>query len=216
MKLRIRDILLLIVGWVFVAVVLVALVLVFRSRMPVQSATGPKPVPTYTVVFTQVTARGLYPAAEGLARAWQADAQLVSLTATWRGTAVNLVGQPAEWGFRFFSPSWRHYYLVNVTPDGQARGIEHARKVDLPPPVLPVDAWGVDSVEALTTWLDYGGGAMLGAKPGIEVSAQLNLPSDGGEPTWTVVGFDTASNDYLTVMIHADSGEVLQTVGPSP
>ena len=74
----------------------------------------------------------------------------------------------------------------------------------------------MDSVEALATWLDYGGGAMLGAKPGIEVSAQLNVPTEGGEPTWAVVGFDTVSNDYLTVMIHADSGQVLQTVNPSP
>ena len=215
MKLRVRDILLLFTGWVFVTVVLAVLFVLLRSGGA--ASTGvPRPVPTYTVAFTQVTARGLYPAAEGLARAWQSDAQLVSLTATWRGTAINLVGQSTEWGFRFFSPTWRHYYLVSVTPDGQAQGIEHARKVDLPPPLLPVEAWRVDSVEALTTWLDYGGGAMLGAKPGIEVSAQLNVPSDGGEPTWTVVGFDTASNDYLTVMIHAEGGEVLQTVGPSP
>lgn len=215
MKLRVRDILLLFIGWVFVFAVLVALFVLLRSGGA--ASTGvPRPVPTHTVVFTQVTARGLYPAAEGLARAWQADAQLVSLTATWRGTAVNLVGQPTEWGFRFYSPSWRHYYLVTVTPDGQAQGIEHARQVDLPPPVLPAEAWSVDSVEALATWLDYGGGAMLGAKPGIEVSAQLNVPAEEAEPTWAVVGFDTASNDFLTVMIHADSGEVLQTVEPSP
>ena len=57
---------------------------------------------------------------------------------------------------------------------------------------------------------------MLGDKPGIEVSAQLNVPSEGGDPTWAVVGYDTLYNDYLTVMIHADSGEVLETVKPSP
>ena len=74
----------------------------------------------------------------------------------------------------------------------------------------------MDSVEALTTWLDYGGGAMLGAKPGIEVSAQLNVPTEGGDPTWAVVGFDAQDNDYLTVMIHADSGDVLKTVRPVP
>ena len=215
MSLRARDILLLIVGWVFAAVVLVTLVLVFRSRMMLKPAGGPTPVPTYTVVFTQVTARGLYPTAEGLARAWQPDAQLVSVTATWRGTAVNLVGQPTEWVYRFYSPSWRRYYFVTVTPGGQAQGIEHARKVDLPPPVVPVEAWRVDSVEALAAWLDYGGGAMLGAKPGIEVSAQLNVPTEGGDPTWAVVGFDGGSYDYLTVMLHADNGEVLQTVNPS-
>jgi hypothetical protein len=216
MNLRARDILLLFVGWVFVAVVLIVLVLVFRSRMMPEPAGGPKPVPTYTIVYTQVTARGLYPTAEELAGAWQPDAQLVSLTATWRGTAVNLVGQPAEWVYRFYSPSRRHYYFVTVTPDGQVQGIEHARKVDLTPPVIPLEDWRVDSVEAVTAWLDYGGGAMLGAKPGIEVSAQLNVPAEGSEPTWAVVGFDPGSNDYLTVMIQAEDGQVLKTVDPSP
>jgi hypothetical protein len=215
MKLRARDIFLLLVAWVFVAMVLVIIFVVFRSGSS-QAVSAPRPVPTYTVTFTQVTARELYPAAEALATAWRPDAQLVSLTATWRGTAVNLVGQPTDWVFRFYSPSWRHYYFATVKPDGQAWGIEHARQVDLAPPLIPIEAWRVDSVAALATWLDYGGGAMLGDKPGIEVSAQLNVPSEGGDPTWAVVGYDTLYNDYLTVMIHADSGEVLETVKPSP
>lgn len=212
-KLRRRDFLLLFVAWVFVAVAVAAVFVALRSRGS-EAASAPRPAPTYTVTFTQATARSLYPAAEALALAWQADAQLVSLTATWRGTAVNLVGQPTEWSFRFYSSSWRHYYFVTVKPDGQAWGVEHARKVDLPPPLIPLEAWQVDSVEALASWLDYGGGAMLGAKPGIEVSAQLNVPSQGADPTWAVVGYDTLYNDYLTVVVHADSGEVIQTVKP--
>ena len=216
MKLRARDILLLFMGWLFVAVALIALFVVLRSRSSAATASVSRPVPTHTVVFTQVTARSLYPAAEVLAQAWQPDAQLASLTTTWRGTAVNLVGQPTEWVFRFYSPARRHYYFVTVAPDGQAQGIEHARQVDLPPPIVPVEAWHVDSLEALTTWLDSGGGAMLGAKPGIEVTAQLNVPAEGAEPTWAVVGYDAQYNDYLTVMIHAESGEVTQTVKPPP
>jgi hypothetical protein len=215
MKLRARDILLVIAGWAIMAVVLVTLFVVFRGRSS-QSASVPRPAPTYTVTFTQVTAHGLYPVAEGLAMAWRPDAQLVSLTATWRDTAINLVGQPTDWVFRFYSPSWRHYYFATVKPDGQVWGIEHARQVDLAPPLIPIEAWRVDSVAALATWLDYGGGAMLSDKPGIEVSAQLNVPSEEGDPTWAVVGYDTLYNDYLTVMIHADTGEVLQTVKPSP
>jgi hypothetical protein len=213
MKLRARDLLLVIAGWVFIAVALVALFVVLRSRST-QATGAPAPAPTYTLVFTQVTARSLYPGAEGLALAWQPDAQLASLTATWRGTAINLVGQPTDWVYRFYSPGWRHYYFVSVKPDGQTQSMEHARQVDPPPPVIPLEGWHVDSVQALTTWLDYGGGAMLGAKPGIEVSAQLSVPSPGGDPVWAVVGYDIESDDYLTVMIHAGSGAVLQTVKP--
>jgi hypothetical protein len=215
MKLRAREFLLLILGWLFVAVLLVGLVVVYRSRYS-GAADAPGPSPTHTVVFTQVTARGLYPAAEALALTWQPDAQLASTTATWPETAADLVGEPTDWVFRFYSPAQQGYYFVTVQPDGQAHGIEHAQKVDLPPPTIPVDAWRVDSVEALATWLDHGGGAMLGTRPGIEVSAQLNVPAEGGEPTWAVVGFDPGSDDFLTVMIHADSGQVLQTVKPSP
>ena len=216
MKLRARDVVLLIVGWVFVAVALVAVFVAIRSRSATPTDEQPGPVPTHTVVFTQVTARGLYPRAEELALAWQPDAEPVSLTATWLGAAIDEVGQPTEWIYRFYSPSWRHYYFVTVQPNGQAQGLEHARQVDLPPPLMPVEAWQVDSVEALTTWLDYGGGAMLGAKPGIEVSAQLNVPTEGDDPTWSVVGFDIQDEDFLTVMIHAQSGEVLRTVQPEP
>ncbi|GAB4526508.1 MAG: hypothetical protein Kow0063_00830 [Anaerolineae bacterium] len=215
MKLRARDILLLVVGWSFVAVALVVLVLVFRSRIS-EPAGVPEPVATHTVVFTQVTALGLYPKAEGVARAWQPDARLVSVTATWRNTAINLVGQPTQWVFRFYSPALRRYYFVTVQPDGQTQAIEHARQVDLSPPGFPVEAWRVNSVEALATWLDYGGGDMLGDMPGIEVSAQLNVPAEGGDPLWTVVGYDARSNAYLTVMVHATSGKVIRTVSPSP
>jgi hypothetical protein len=214
MKLRARDFIFLIVGWLFAAGVLVVLVLVFRSQVS-RSASAPRPMPTYTVVYTQVTARSLYPSAEATALAWQPDAQPVSLTATWRRTAVNLVGAPIDWAFRFYSPSRRHYYFVTIAPEGQIQGIEHARLVDLPPPLIPNDSWRVDSVEALATWLDYGGGAMLGVTPGIEVSAQLNVPTPGGDAAWVVVGFDPRSNDYLTVIIDADSGEVIETVEPS-
>ena len=213
MRLRARDILLLLAGWALVAAVLAVLFVIFRSR-GLELAGPPTPAPTYTVAFTQVTALGLYPAAEGLARAWQPDARLVSLSATWRETGVNLVGQPTEWNYRFYSPAGLRYYLVTVAPGGQAQGIEHARPVDMPPPLVPVEAWSVDSVGALSTWLDYGGGAMLSAKPGIEVSAQLNVPSQGGEPVWAVVGYDTLYNDYLTVVIDAGSGAVLQAVRP--
>jgi len=213
MRLRARDILLLVVGWVFVVLALATLFVVLRSRTSMSTGVA-QPVPTYTVTFTQVTARGLFPAAEELALAWQADAQLVSLAATWRGTAVDVVGQPSEWVFRFYSPSWQRYYFVTAQPDGQVWGIEHARQVDQPPPVIAVEDWRVDSVEALATWLDAGGGAMLSAKPGIEVSAQLNVPTEGGDLTWAMVGYDTLYNDYLTVMIHAGTGVVLQTVKP--
>ena len=213
MRLRARDILLLLAGWALVAAVLAVLFVVFRSR-GLGPAGTPTPAPTYTVAFTQVTARSLYPVAEGLARAWQPDAQLASLSATWPNTAVNLVGRPTEWNYRFYSPVGLRYYLVTVAPGGQAQGIEHARPVDLPPPLVPVESWGVDSVEALSTWLDYGGGAMLSAKPGIEVSAQLSVPGQGGQPVWAVVGYDTLYNDYLTVVIDAGNGAVLQTVMP--
>ena len=114
MRLRRRDIFLLLVGWVFVAVVLVTLVVVFRSQGSAPAGGVPGPVPTYTVAFTQITARSLYPAAEGAALAWQPDAQLVSLTATWRRTAVDQVGAPVEWVFRELDGTTRRWMVHNL------------------------------------------------------------------------------------------------------
>jgi hypothetical protein len=160
------------------------------------------------VPFAEITARRLYPAAEALARAWEPDVQLVGANASWPTTAINLVGNPTDWSFRFYSPARARLYLVGVSHDGQAAGVPHFQKETNSPPVINVGAWTVDSPEALARWLDYGGGALLGQNPGTDVTIQLGAEPGSGQPSWVITGFDTTGSQALAVKVDAATGQV--------
>jgi len=174
---------------------------------PVQpNAPTPGLAVQYTPAASDVTARTLYPLALERARSWRADAQLVSARGLWDKTAINLVGRPVEWDYRFYSAEARLLYFVTVKPDGQVAGTQHLRTVNQPPG-LPVDDWQIDSPAALTSWLNGGGGQFLGSRPGSQVVAQLSARSAGAAPAWTVVGYDRAKEEYLAISVQAASGE---------
>jgi len=210
-----REISILLVGWLFVCLGLVGVLYWFVQRGSSDSlavstpSVGPQA--TYTVEFTGQTAKDLLPLAQNQATFWQADAQLVSVTARWEKAALKVVGQPTTWTFRFYSPGLRRYYFVTVQAEGQVAGVSHGELVRRAPALLVLDQWVVDSPEAINLWLNYGGIQMLTEMPGIQVVAQLSTPNTpGSSPTWTVAGYDSASDSYHTVFINAQSGEVLK------
>jgi hypothetical protein len=217
-RLKRREILILIGLWLLVAALLSGGVVWYLLSRPAGQpsfgqagpAAGPtvSPVPTYTVQFVEVTARRLYPAAEALARVWAPDTQLVGANAEWSTTAINLIGKPTDWSFRFYSPSLNRLYLVGVTSDGQAAGAPHFRKEDRPPSTIQPEQWSVDSPEALAAWLDHGGGDLLGRSPGISVSMQLGVDPASGEPTWIVSAFGADSDQPVASKIDAATGQV--------
>ena len=210
-----REIFILLVGWLFVCLGLVGVLYWFVRRGGSDSlaVSTPSVVPqaTYTVEFTSQTAKGLLPLAQNQATVWRADAQLVSVTARWEKAALNVVGQPTTWTFRFYSPGLRRYYFVTVQAEGQVAGVSHGEPVRRAPALLALDQWVVDSPEAINLWLNYGGIQMLSETSDIQVVAQLSTPNPpGSSPTWTVAGYDSASDSYHTVFINAQSGEVLE------
>ena len=210
-----RDIALLIVIWVLVAVLAVGAIIALRDIQPATGPSSDQPqltvastlMPAYTPAPSDGTATSLYPLAQDQASGWREDAQLVSCRGTWEQTAINLVGNPIEWDYRFYSPEAKLLYFVTVTPDGQVNGTQHLGPVNRPPPALPVDDWQVDSPAALGNWLNAGGGHFLGSRPGIEVVAQLSVRSADADPEWTVVGYDRSTEDYFSVAVQARTGD---------
>jgi len=201
MKLKRWEIILLLAVWIVVGVLFVAAIIVFRGghQTPL-AAEPPTPgaptlAPLYTPPPSEITAKSLYPLAEEKAKGWREDAQLVSARGTWEQTAINLVGQPVQWEYRFYSDASKLLYFVIVTPDGQVAGTQHLRPVYRPPALLPVESWQVDSPSALTNWLNAGGGAFLGSRPGIQVAAQVSVRQAGAGAQWTVVGYDSNKED---------------------
>lgn len=217
MKLRRRDLFLLGIIWGLVAILIAIALLALRdiAQRPVGPAVAATQVPTstlvpiYTPVPSDITARSLYPLALEKAVGWREDAQLVSIRGSWEQTAINLLGRPVEWTYRFYSPRSRLLYFVTVTPDGQVGGMQHLRPVNQAPPILPIDAWQVDSPTALSNWLNSGGGQFLGSRPGSQVLAQLSMRSAGAAPQWTVVGYDRTAEAYLVVSVQAATGDTV-------
>jgi hypothetical protein len=159
------------------------------------------------VEFVEVTARRFYPAAEALARAWEPDAQLVGANASWSATAVNLVGNPTDWSFRFYSPARQRLYLAGVERDGQAIGVPHFRKETSPPRTINPEAWVVDSPQALARWLDNGGAEWLGRNPGADVTIQLSVDTASGGPTWIINGVGGSEGAPPALKVDAATGQ---------
>jgi hypothetical protein len=209
---RRRDWAILLTAWLVVAIGLVAVIILLRPRpgsiQAIPTGVRPTVVPTFTVEYVEVTARRLYDLAAADASGWQPDVELAGASAVWPQTAVNLLGNPVEWQFRFYSPSRNYLYFVSVTPDGQVSGGPHFRSETRPPATFSVDNWQVDSVQALAGWLDSGGGRFLGQNPGVQVVAQLGLDPASTRLTWNVAGLNDTGEKYWVAFIDAGTGQV--------
>ena len=212
-KLKRREVLILAALWVAVGgLICGATAWLLTSRPAAQIGLGepaatPSPAPTYTVQFVKVTARQLYPAAEALARAWEPDTQLVGINASWPATAVDQVGNPTDWSYRFYSPSRSRLYLVGVSSSGQAVGAEHFRQETSAPPLINLEKWKLDSSEAIAHWLDNGGGALLSQNPDTEVTMQLGVDPAGSQTVWFVTGSGSADGQGLALKVDAVTGQ---------
>lgn len=175
---------------------------------------APTPLPTYTPVAVEQTARRMYAMAEIAARGWRADAQLVSCRGSWEQTAVNLVGRPVDWIYRFYSPQSRRLYFVRVEPGGEVHTIQHIPPVTQPPPPLSMEDWQVDSSVALASWLNAGGGRFLGMYPGSTVTVQLNIRASDLRPLWTVVGYADKEDLLFVTTVDARTGETTVLAQP--
>ena len=170
----------------------------------------PGPQPTHTVTYVQVTGLSQYALAEVEARAWAADAQLVSASAHWpRVINKDQVGEPGPWTYRFYSPGRERLFMVKVEPDGQIRAFEHVVQITLPPLLLATDVWSIDSPAALAIWLDGGGAELVRRNPGLEVLIQLRTLNNYPAPVWMVIGVDKRTQDMHMMVIDAGEGTVV-------
>ena len=212
LNLRRRDIVL-IGGFWLIGCALLGTVLYFavwQEQPPLEVGNVLRPQATFTVVYNEVTAHNSQAQALEYAQSrWQADAQLMAVTSTWSQTELHAVGEPTSWTYRYYSPSTKRMFFVTITPDGNAIGTLHTERPFVTPPFISAENWQVDSPEAISAWLNFGGSTMIAAMPGIQVVAQLQVKEADSPPTWIVAGFDRATQNYLSVSIDANSREVL-------
>jgi hypothetical protein len=143
--------------------------------------------------------------AEARAREWAEDVVLIRAEAPWRpGEAGReLETPPVTWSFFYYSPATRE--LVGVVVGREQLYWIPPLEISYTPKAIPaLPQYGVE-----VAWLSFraaGGEAFLRAHPQTMVGFRLR-PYEGGGIVWSVAAYD--GQDYLEVLIDADSGAVL-------
>lgn len=158
--------------------------------------------------LSPVTASLAYPAAFTAAENWQADAQLVSATASWPDvTSEEDLDRAVAWGYTFLSPQTRQIQVVSVSP----QGTEAVQTVNAGPKTRSTDvtSWQVDSEEVLRLFLDNGGRDFLEQHPGATVTLRVALEEDAERLVWYAMGIYSPDRATLVVSVDASTGELL-------
>jgi len=165
------------------------------------------PAAAYRLPDSPDSARSLYAYADQAARTWQADAQLASALSNWAFVELDDLSQPAPWTYQFYSPATGRACTVSV--DGTEAIV--IRESLSPYPLRPVtgEAWRVDSPQALSAWLEQGGGTFLRRHSVVDLSARLRV-SEQGRLEWVVVGLVRDTETMQLVRIDAATGAVLE------
>jgi hypothetical protein len=195
-----RSLLLLGLSLILLAVV-VGVVIFDRLVQP----TGPLPAASLPAI--QLTAReALAPAAE-MAGQWQEDARMAAVSAFWSRVGI-LWGGQAEWAFQFFSPSTRRLAIITVV-NGRARMVRESASPYMVT-TFSAEEWNVDSDQALQTWWNRGGGALVSRRPEIDLAMQLRPLDESGQLAWSVAGSTAGTEAAFTVVVSAVDGTVLE------
>ncbi len=177
--------------------------LLWADVLGLTPATAAPPAPTRALI-------GLWDAyeeARAAAQAQAADARLVSAATQWQAVSEEaLLAGASNWSFVFYSPASSSSLDVGVSA-GTARVVNQTR-VWVAPTAMVEGTWQAGPRDALMAFLAYGGRAFLDKYPQAMVDLHL-AESDGGGPVWTIVALDPEDRSLLSLLIDADTGQVL-------
>lgn len=187
-----------IVGSLVVVVValFIALLYVWLTAPSGTSAPLARPQKTYAVPVAAVTARSAYDLARETAVQWREDAYLTSASAVWPKATESGFREPVPWAFQFYSPSAGQVNIISVQ-GGQATSLRQSY-APYAPSGLAVEAWSVDSPQALAEWLNAGGGGFLRTHTLVDVHATLRYDKQSDRMMWHVTGLDSGGQDTLS------------------
>ena len=163
----------------------------------------PSPSPTQVVVKLW----DAYEQARAAARAQAQDAQLVSAKTQWQAIGEqDLLDGSTSWSFVFYSPESRH--TLDVVADVESAQVVKQTQIWETPAQLPHGPWQAGPRDVLLVFLAYGGRDFLEEHP--QAMVDLHLADNGeGQPIWTVVSLNPEDRSLLSLMIDAETMEVL-------
>lgn len=144
------------------------------------------------------TANRGYPLALEVAQAWQADARLVSVSATEEGfrSELDLYTGNGVWSYQFYSTAASAVSTIKVV-NGDA-ALLTGKKVEDVIPLLDTNTWLIDSNRAMSIAMESGGKTFYSENFGVASIMQLSQNVASGRMEW------------LTILVNQDSGSVYQ------
>ena len=181
--------------------------LVWRGVFGPRSAAMPAP-PAVTRAVVELW--DAHERARAAAQSQALDAQLVSASAQWQTADERaLLAGASEWSFVFYAPGSGNVLDVGASA-GTAQLVKETR-VWVAPAALAGDAWQAGPKDALLVFLAYEGRAFLEQHPQAVVNLHLGT-GDGGRSVWSIVALDVSDRSQRSVVIDAETGEVLSYV----
>lgn len=143
------------------------------------------------------------------AQKWQADAKLISATATLpRGTnRESLTGGKANWTFTFYSPATVSIAVIAVT-GGQASLIAQ-RASDKALELVDLDGWQIDSPQAVDKMLNQGGNDFLSNVDIATLTMALTMDSPGRSSEWFLSLIAPTGGQSFTIRLNGRTGDTL-------
>lgn len=165
-----------------------------------------------TSVFTGETAKMAYAKAQQTAVAWQPDAKLFNVSATWPqgSTAQEIRAGEATWGFTFYSPSAQKIAMISVVEDTSSLISQNDYTAETP--ILEASGWNLDSSDAIETLLKEGGGQFLSDQGVTTLTMMLSTDNAKGDGRmeWQLNLISLKNARALKMRIDATSGEILE------
>ena len=172
-------------------------VLGLRAATPAPLSPTPAPVDLWEA----------YEQAREAAQEQAADARLVSATTQVQAAGENaLLEGASNWTFVFYSPAGSH--SLDVVVNAGAARVVNQTQVWNAPTALSQGSWQAGPGEALLALLACGGREFLDEHPQAVVDLHLAQGAEGG-PAWTIVALDSEGPSLLSLLIDAETGQVL-------
>jgi hypothetical protein len=204
-----RDVLMLVSVWMAGCAIVTTLLGFFYTQSVAQEPQQPQPIATFVIPFAGHSAKTAYPSALTKAQEWNQDVEMVAAATRWSNTTAQGLGQTENWDFRFFSPEHQRIFFVAVTADQPAAGRAHLYKVKNDLSLIDSADWVIDSNEAISTWVNNGGGVFLENFPENSVEVLLHQVPGQNRPVWDIIAINADQSQAFYLTIDATNGQIL-------
>jgi hypothetical protein len=204
-----RDVLMLVSVWMAGCLIVTTLLGFFYTQSVAQEPQQSQPIATFVIPFAGNSAKIAYSSALTKAQEWQEDVEMVAVASRWSNATAQGLGQTENWDFRFYSPEHQRIFFAVVTADQPTAGRAHLYKVKNDLCLINSADWVIDSNDAISTWVNNGGGVFLKNFPENQVEVLLHQMPGQDRPVWDIIAVNADQSQAFYLTIDATNGQIL-------